>query len=141
MSCFCYCSVTLPHGAMGWSAVCDFCILQIIPICFCFSYIGQTILSLFFKKKNIVIQNHCTKASLSLDEVVRAATHYHTRAWETLIYGKERYIVIVIYLSFKHKQFQIIKHTKPHRIGAIENVNTIHERRPKVVRNRVFYRF
>ena len=23
MSCFCYCSVALPHGAMGWSAVCD----------------------------------------------------------------------------------------------------------------------
>ena len=23
MSCYCYCSVALPHGAMGWSAVCD----------------------------------------------------------------------------------------------------------------------
>ena len=23
MSCWCKCSVTLPHGAMGWSAVCD----------------------------------------------------------------------------------------------------------------------
>ena len=41
-------------------------------------------------------------------EAVRAATHYHTRAWQTLIYGKECYIVIVIYLPFKHKQFQII---------------------------------
>ena len=33
-------------------------------------------------------------------------THYHTWAWQTLIYGKECYIVIVIYLPFKHKQFQ-----------------------------------
>ena len=41
-------------------------------------------------------------------EAVRAATHYHTRAWQTLIYGKECYIVIVIYLPSKHKQFQII---------------------------------
>ena len=24
-------------------------------------------------------------------EAVRAATHYHTRAWQTLIYGKECY--------------------------------------------------
>ena len=23
MSCYCNCSVTLPHGAVGWSAVCD----------------------------------------------------------------------------------------------------------------------
>ena len=23
MSCYCKCSVALPHGAMGWSAVCD----------------------------------------------------------------------------------------------------------------------
>ena len=23
MSCYCECSVTLPHGAVGWSAVCD----------------------------------------------------------------------------------------------------------------------
>ena len=23
MSCFCYCSVAFPHGAMGWSALCD----------------------------------------------------------------------------------------------------------------------
>ena len=23
MDCDCYCSLTLPHGAMGWSAVCD----------------------------------------------------------------------------------------------------------------------
>ena len=35
---------------------------------------------------------------------VRAATNYLTRAWQTLIYGKECYIVIVIYLPFKHKQ-------------------------------------
>ena len=37
----------------------------------------------------------------------RAATNYHTRAWQTLIYGKECYIVIGIYLPFKRKQFQI----------------------------------
>ena len=41
-------------------------------------------------------------------KAVRAATHYHTRALQKLIYGKECYIVIVIYLPFKHKQFQII---------------------------------
>ena len=23
MSCYCKCSMTLPHGAVGWSAVCD----------------------------------------------------------------------------------------------------------------------
>ena len=23
VSCYCKCSVALPHGAMGWSAVCD----------------------------------------------------------------------------------------------------------------------
>ena len=23
MSCYCKCSVALPHGVMGWSAVCD----------------------------------------------------------------------------------------------------------------------
>ena len=23
MSCYCKCSVALPHGSMGWSAVCD----------------------------------------------------------------------------------------------------------------------
>ena len=28
-------------------------------------------------------------------EAVRAATHYHTRDWQTLKYGKECYIVIV----------------------------------------------
>ena len=26
MSCYHNCSVTLPHGAVGWSAVCDCCI-------------------------------------------------------------------------------------------------------------------
>ena len=60
MSCFCYCSVALPHGAMGLSAVCDCCILQIIPFCF-FSYIGQIKLSLISKKglsKKIVHLNN-----------------------------------------------------------------------------------
>ena len=32
-------------------------------------------------------------------EAVRAATHYYTRAWQLLIYGKECYIVIVIWGS------------------------------------------
>ena len=41
-------------------------------------------------------------------EAVRAATHYYTRAWQTLIYRKECYIAIVIYLHFKRRQFQII---------------------------------
>ena len=33
-------------------------------------------------------------------EVVRAAAHYFTRALQTLIHGKDCYIVIVIYLPF-----------------------------------------
>ena len=28
---------------------------------------------------------------------VRAATHYHTRAWQTLIYGKECFILFTVY--------------------------------------------
>ena len=36
-------------------------------------------------------------------EAVRAATHYRTRAWQTLMHGKECYIVIFIYLPFQHK--------------------------------------
>ena len=36
-------------------------------------------------------------------EAVRAATHYYTRALQTLIHGKDCYIVIVIYLPFQHK--------------------------------------
>ena len=35
-------------------------------------------------------------------EAVRAATHYYTRALQTLIHGKECYIVIVIYLPNQH---------------------------------------
>ena len=26
MSCDCYCSVALPHGAVGWSVVCEVCL-------------------------------------------------------------------------------------------------------------------
>ena len=78
-----------------------------------------------------------------------AATHYHTRAWQTLIYGKECYIVIVIYLQFKHKQSQMIfiqlyaknvhrsimkRTTNSRQMGTIENVNIINERRPKIVK-------
>ena len=33
-------------------------------------------------------------------EAVRPATHYYTRALQTLIHGKDCYIVIVIYLPF-----------------------------------------
>ena len=28
--------------------------------------------------------------------MVRAATHYHTRAWQTLIYGKECFILLLV---------------------------------------------
>ena len=41
-------------------------------------------------------------------EVLASLIQAHTGALQPLIYGKECYIVIVIYLSFKHKQFQII---------------------------------
>ena len=40
-------------------------------------------------------------------EAVRVATHYHTRAWQTLIYGKECYIVIVIYLPGPNNFIQL----------------------------------
>ena len=40
-------------------------------------------------------------------EAVRAVKHYHTRARQTLIKGKN-YSAIIKNLSFKHKQFQII---------------------------------
>ena len=36
-------------------------------------------------------------------EVVRATIHYSMRAWQTIIYRIECYIVIVIYPSFQHK--------------------------------------
>ena len=35
-------------------------------------------------------------------EAVRAATHYYTRALQTLIHGQECYIVIVIYSPSQH---------------------------------------
>ena len=60
----------------------------------------------------------------NFDEVLASLIQAHTGALQPLIYGKECYIVIVIYLSYKHKQFQII--------------NTIDERRPKIVRHIVF---
>ena len=47
----------------------------------------------------------CVKRPLK--NAVRAATHYVMRGWQTLIYRKECYIVIVIYLPFKPKHFQI----------------------------------
>ena len=40
MSCDCYCSVALPHGAVSWSAVCDCDISQSNSLAFlknCFS--------------------------------------------------------------------------------------------------------
>ena len=49
-------------------------------------------------------------------------------------------------LSFQAKAFKkdvhfnIVKHTtKPHLIGAIENINTIDDYRPKIVRIIVFF--
>ena len=41
-------------------------------------------------------------------KVLASLIQAHTGALQPLIYGKECYIVIVIYLSYKHKQFQII---------------------------------
>ena len=54
---------------------------------------------------------------------------------------------ILEYFPFKQKHFQkknvhcnIVKHTtKPHLIGAIENINTIDDYRPKIVRIIVFF--
>ena len=52
---------------------------------------------------------------------------------------------VLEYFPFKQKHFQknvhcnIVKHTtKPHLIGAIENINTIDDYRPKIVRIIVF---
>ena len=53
---------------------------------------------------------------------------------------------VLEYFPFKQKHFQknvhcnIVKHTtKPHIIGAIENINTIDDDRPKIVRIIVFF--
>ena len=35
-SCYCKCSMALPHGALGWSAVCDFGISLSYSLIFCF---------------------------------------------------------------------------------------------------------
>ena len=49
------------------------------------------------------------------------------------------------YFPFKQKHFQknvhcnIVKHTTKHLIGAIENINTIDDYRPKIVRIIVFF--
>ena len=53
---------------------------------------------------------------------------------------------VLEYFPFKQKHFQkknvhcnIVRHTtKPHLIGAIENINTIDDYRPKIVRIIVF---
>ena len=49
-------------------------------------------------------------------EAVRAATHYHMRAWQTLIYGKECYMVIVIYPPFQHKCLRYNHRTMFHNL-------------------------
>ena len=53
---------------------------------------------------------------------------------------------VLEYFPFKQKHFQksvhcnIVKHTtKPHLIGAIENINTIDDYRPKIARIIVFF--
>ena len=53
---------------------------------------------------------------------------------------------VLEYFPFKQKHFQknvhcnIVKDkTKPHLIGAIENINTIDDYRPKIVRIIVFF--
>ena len=53
---------------------------------------------------------------------------------------------VLEYFPFKQTHFQknvhcnIVKHTtKPHLIGAIENINTIDDYRPKIVRIIVFF--
>ena len=52
---------------------------------------------------------------------------------------------VLEYFPFKQKHlknvhFKIVKHTtKPHLIGAMENINTIDDYRPKIVRIIVFF--
>ena len=56
--------------------------------------------------------------------------------------------IVLEYFPFKQKHFQknvhcnIVKHTtKPHLIGAIENMNTIDDYRPKIVRIIGFFNY
>ena len=44
----------------------------------------------------------------NFDDVLASLIQAHTGALQPLIYGKECYIFIVIYLSYTHKQFQVI---------------------------------
>ena len=53
---------------------------------------------------------------------------------------------VLEYFPFKQKHLKknvhcnIVKHTtKPHLIGALENINTIDDYRPKIVRTKVFF--
>ena len=40
-----------------------------------------------------------------IHEAVSAATHYHTRVWQTLIHGKECYIIIIRPFFFRKKGY------------------------------------
>ena len=59
-----------------------------------------------YSRENIV--SSCQARATNFDEVLASLIQAHTGALNTLIYGKECVIVIVIYLSYKHKQFQVI---------------------------------
>ena len=51
-------------------------------------------------------ENTVSSCQVRADEVLASLIQAHTGALHPLIYGKECYIVIVIYLSYKRKQFQ-----------------------------------
>ena len=59
-------------------------------------------------------------------EAVTAATHYYTRALQKLIYGKDCYIVIVIYLPFYYKCLQYNQRTPFRNFWprALTSINT-----------------
>ena len=52
-------------------------------------------------------------------ETVRTATNYHAQAWRALIYGKECYIIIVIYVPSFQSQIN-----PENRMSTVASVHT-----------------
>ena len=81
-----------------------------------FKLMGKKIITILRLKILLYWPNRLKKNFYYIDEdktffsmylcLPRAATHYHTRAWQTYIHRKECYIVIVIYLPFQHEHLQ-----------------------------------
>ena len=59
ISCCCKCSVTLPHGAMGWYAVCDYVFFLIKLTYFLLSCLQ--VLEYFDKQRRLDVDNERTR--------------------------------------------------------------------------------